>query len=82
MAKRAFHVRAVWDPEVRRYYCDSDIWGLHIETGTLDEFEEVLMDVAADLIVANHLSAEELATLPLAELVPTIIWERPTEQAA
>ena len=82
MAKRTFFVRAIWDPEVKRYYCETDIWGLHIETKTLDEFEEVLLDVAADLIIANHLTKDELATLPLADLVPTIVWQRPQEQAA
>ena len=82
MAKRSFYVRAVWDPQISRYYSESDIWGLHIETSTIDEFEEVMMDVAADLIVANHLSADELATTPVQELIPTIVWERPAPVAA
>jgi len=48
----------------------------------LDEFEEVLKDVAADLVFANHISAEEMASTPIKDLVPAIVWERPRDQAA
>lgn len=82
MIKRSFYVRAVWDPEAKTYYSESDIRGLHIESPSLDLFEEVMNDVAAELIVANHLSAEELATTPLQDLVPTIVWQRPADVAA
>jgi hypothetical protein len=41
--KRTFFVRAVWDDEVKRYYSESDINALAIETDTLDEFEEVMI---------------------------------------
>jgi hypothetical protein len=64
MVKRSFYVRAIWDPEAKVYYSESDIWGLHIEAATVDQFEEVMMDVAAELIVANHLSPEKPATTP------------------
>ena len=77
MIKRSFYVRAVWGPEVKRHYSESDIWGLHIETDTIEEFEEVMNDVAAELIVANHISPADLANTPIQELVPTIVWERP-----
>jgi galactitol-specific phosphotransferase system IIB component len=82
MAKRSFFVRAVWDPELKRYFSESDIWGLNIETSSIEEFEEVMNDVAADLIVANHLTAEELASTPVQDLIPTIVWERPAPVAA
>ncbi len=62
MVKRSFYVRAIWDPKAKVYYSESDIWGLHIEATTVDQFEEVMMDVAAELIVATHLSPEDLAT--------------------
>ena len=75
--KRTYSVTAIWDPEAQVYYSNSDISGLHIETGSLDEFEEILMDEAINLIVANHLSPEDLATKPLRDLVPAIIWQRP-----
>jgi uncharacterized protein YuzE len=77
--KRTFYVRAIWDPEVQRYYTESDILGLAIETKTLDEFEEVMNDVAIDLIMNNHMSAQDLVSNSIRDLVPTIIWQRPNE---
>lgn len=77
MTKRTFSVRAVWDPEARVYYSESDIFGLHIETKTLDDFEEVMMAEGVNLILANHVSSEELANTPLRDLVPAIVWQRP-----
>lgn len=35
-------------------------WGLHIETDTLDQFEEVLDDVVSELIYCNHISVTYL----------------------
>lgn len=80
--KRSFYVRALWDDDVKRWYSESDIQGLHIETDTLDEFEEVMKDVAVDLIFANHISPEEVASTPIEELIPTILWQRPQDKAA
>jgi hypothetical protein len=75
--KRMFYVRAVWDDEAKVFYSDSDIIGLHIETPTIEEFEAVMNDVAADLIFANHTSAPDMANKTMRELVPTILWQRP-----
>lgn len=80
--KKTFYVRALWDDEVKRWYSESDIRGLHIETDTLEQFGEVLKDVAVELVFANHLTAEEIASTPIRELAPMIIWERPQDQAA
>ncbi|MBN9305596.1 MAG: hypothetical protein BGO82_03790 [Devosia sp. 67-54] len=80
--QKSFYVRALWDDDVKRWYSESDIHGLAIETDTLDEFEEVLFDVAADLIIANHFSKDDIASMPLRELMPAIVWERPREKAA
>jgi hypothetical protein len=80
--KRTFYVRALWDEAARVYYSESDIIGLHIEVPTIEEFEAVMNDVAADLIIANHYSAADLVNLPLRELVPAIIWQRPQPVAA
>jgi Domain of unknown function (DUF1902) len=77
MSKRTFSVRAVWDPEAKVYYSESDIFGLHIETKSLDEFEEVMMAEGVNLILANHISPEDLAATPLRDLVPAIVWQRP-----
>lgn len=57
MQKRMFSVKAIWDKEAGVYVAESDIIGLHIEAATIDEFESVMMDVAPELIMANHVSA-------------------------
>ncbi|SFB08243.1 hypothetical protein SAMN03159496_01742 [Rhizobium sp. NFR07] len=75
--KRTFFVRAVWDAEAKIFYSESDIEGLHIEASSVDAFEEVMFDAAIDLIVANHMSAADLADTPMRELIPAILWERP-----
>lgn len=79
--KRTFYVKALWDDEVKKYYTESDILGLAIETKTLDEFEEVMNEVAIELIMSNHMSTEDLISNSIRDLVPTIIWQRPVEQA-
>jgi hypothetical protein len=82
MDKRTFEVSAVWDDEAKVYYSESEIIGLHIEAATLDEFEAVLMEVAPELVIANHVSKQDLARKSLAELVPAILWRRPDPAAA
>ena len=52
--KRTFSVKAVWDEEAHVFYAQSDIEGLHIEASSLEEFEEVIIDTAPELIMANH----------------------------
>ena len=75
--KRNFMVKAVWDDKANVFYSESDIEGLHIEAVTIAEFEEIMMDVAPDLIVTNHLSAPDIAEHPLKDLIPAILWQRP-----
>ncbi len=79
MGKRTYRVRAFWDAEAGVYVADSDIIGLHIEAATLDEFEALLMGLAPDLIVANHMTAADLSEKPYKDLVSTIVWQRPEE---
>ncbi len=78
--KRTFYVRALWDEDAKVFYSQSDIDGLHIEAPTLDEFEDVMMEMAVDLVAANHVSEAELAERPLRELIPAIVWQRPMER--
>lgn len=80
--KRTFRVTAVWDDEARAYVAHSDIIGLHIEAPSVDEFEEILLDVAPELIVANHMTAEDIASKPYKDLVPAILWTRPVDKRA
>ena len=82
MTKRHFEVRAVWDDEARVYFSESDIIGLHIEAETMEEFERLVNQEAAELIVANHYSAEDMASLPLRELIPALVWKAPLTRPA
>ncbi len=41
-----FSVRAVWDDENRIFVSENNIKGLHIEAETIEEFEEVMNDIA------------------------------------
>lgn len=82
MTNRLFHVTALWDDEAKVYYCESDIIGLHVEAATIEEFEEVMLDVAPGLIADNHMSAEERASRSTEDLIPTILWQRPASKAA
>ncbi len=75
--KRTFHIRAVWDGEAKVFISESDIEGLHIEAATLGAFEDIMNEVAVEIIMANHVTAAELASTPLRDLVPAIVWERP-----
>ncbi len=74
--KRTFTVKAVWDDEAQVFYAQSDIEGLHIEAASLDEFEEIIIDAAPELIMANHRSVSEIAERPLKDLIPAILWQR------
>ncbi len=54
MAKREYVVVAGWDAEAEVWIVESsDIPGLCIEAQTLDEFREVVEDVAVELLEAN-----------------------------
>ncbi len=51
-----FYVRPVWDDKNKVYCSDSNIIGLHLEAETIKEFEEIVSDVAYELILCNHYS--------------------------
>ncbi|MEM6648880.1 MAG: DUF1902 domain-containing protein [Pseudomonadota bacterium] len=76
--RKSFQILACWDAEAEVFYSKSNIKGLHIEAVTLDEFEEMIMDVAVELIIANHIEAKDMASRPMKEWLPTILW-RPSE---
>ena len=67
-----FFVKAVWDDEAKVFYSESDIIGLHVEAETLEGFRDILADIAPELILANHVTNEDLLTKPLKDLIPTI----------
>ena len=75
--RQSFFVEAHWDDEAKRFYSSSNITGLHIETETIEAFEDVMFDAAVDLIIANHLDQRDLDEKPLRDLIPGIFWQRP-----
>ncbi len=76
VSKRNYIVKAIWDEDAGVFYSESDIVGLHIEAKSLDEFEKIMHENAFDLVVANHIKPQELAKSKIADLIPTIFWER------
>ena len=78
---RTFHVTAFWDPEARVWCSETDIRGLVIETKTLDEFEEVMEDLAGEMIEANHRRPEGADGRNLVDGY-IIVWERPPVRVA
>ena len=73
--RKVFTIKAVWDDDAGVYFSDSDISGLHIEAESLDEFESEMFEVAADLIVANHMTDEEYNSAPPRERIPAIVYK-------
>ena len=82
MARRNFTVHAMWDDEAKVFYAQSDIIGLHIEADTLEEFEQVVMREAPDLIVANHMTGAEMSSGSIADLIPAIFLRGPEPDLA
>jgi len=81
MSGRKYFVRAHWDADAGVYVSESDIKGLHLEAETLDAFEDLVFEVAADLVLANHIAPVDKTCDPK-DWVPTIIWQRPAEAAS
>ncbi len=79
--KKSFFVKAIWDDESKVYISQSDIRGLVIEATSIEEFEAVMNDVAAELILANHRTVPQLSDMALKDLIPTILWQRPDDNA-
>jgi hypothetical protein len=77
MTKRHFHIRAVWDDEAKVYFSESDIIGLHVEAGSLEDFEKIVNEEAAELIVSNHMSDADISRKSLRDLIPALIWQPP-----
>ena len=73
MAQRRFTVKAIWDAENAVWVSESDIIGLHVEAPSLPEFQDLVAEFAADLIVSNHFSADDLATSDLRDLIPAVV---------
>lgn len=79
---QTYTVKAVWDADAGVWVADSDIEGLHIEAATIDEFEAVLYEVAAELVAANHVTDADLDKFAARDLIPSIVFVRPEREAA
>jgi len=82
VAQRMFNVTAHWDDEAKVFYSDSDIVGLHIEAQTIEEFEDLMMELAPGLVMVNHVTKAELESSAPEDLIPAILWQRPAGKAA
>ncbi len=76
-----FFIKAFWDKNAKVYHSQSDIHGLIIEAASLKEFEELIREMAVEIIIANHRTASDLASKSMKELMPVIIWQRPGSTA-
>lgn len=79
--QKSFYVRALWDDDVKRWYSESDIHGLAIETDTLDEFRDLVAELGPDLVLANHFTHHDLISHSLHEILPAIIVTVPAHAA-
>jgi hypothetical protein len=59
--KRTFYVKALWDDEAEVWYSETDTEGLFIEAVTLGEFEDIMPELARDMIFSNHNTGPEFA---------------------
>jgi hypothetical protein len=76
--KRTFYVKALWDPEAKVWYSETDIEGLFIETSTLVEFEEIMPELARSMIVANHAIGDGAAN-SREDLFALVTWMPPSQ---
>lgn len=78
--RKIFTISAVWDHEAKVYYAESDISGLHVEADTLEEFESEILEYAAELISANHLTPDELGSATPGKILPAILYKGTVER--
>lgn len=52
--KTSYYVAAIWDSEASVWISDSNIPGLVIEADTLAEFEQLMAELAPQMLAANE----------------------------
>ena len=77
MKRHVFIVKALWDEDAGVFYSESDIDGVHIEAKSLKEFEDIMMELAPDLILAKRFSQRDNSKLPLADMISAISLQVP-----
>lgn len=70
--RKSFDVSAIWDEDQKLWYSESDLIGLHVEAATFPEFQKLVHEFAAELIVTNHYSDDDLER-DLREIIPAIV---------
>ena len=80
--KRTFYVKALWDEDAKVWYSETDIEGLFIETKTLDEFQDIMPELAREMIFANHTPHLDEATVAPQDLFATVTWIPPSPAAS
>ena len=70
-----FYIRPIWDDEAKIYYSDSNIIGLHLEARSIDELFAIADEVAIDLVLANHISQDDIFAKPLKEMISTMCYD-------
>ena len=48
-----FYVKALWDPEAKVFYSETDIPGLTVEASDVAAFKALVMDLAPDMLAEN-----------------------------
>lgn len=48
-----YHIRAVWDPEAKVYYSETNVPGLVVEAETLPEFIAIAEELLPEMLKAN-----------------------------
>ena len=51
---KTYHVTALWDSEADVWISQTDIPGLNIEAETLGEFEQLVMELAPEMLSENE----------------------------
>lgn len=74
--RKSFYIKALWDEEAKVFYSESNITGLHIEAGSIEDFQKAMEKCAVDMILENHVKPQDLTRKKLTEIIPTIFWER------
>ena len=77
-----FYVNVLWDDEAKVFVSESNIRGLHVVADTIEEFQEVVEDVAFDLILSNHIDTEKLDASTIRESMPGIVFRIPEQGPA
>lgn len=70
--KMIFKVQFIWDEDAEVFYTESDIKGLNLEDTSLERLQEATEEIAPELIMRNHISADDLQSFDIKDLIPSI----------